>query len=64
VSLDLSNFDTSSVTDMRYMFNGCSLLKNIRCTQAFKDWCINNQDIIDLPDQMREGGSGTWDIVD
>ena len=29
-SLDLSGWDTSNVTDMRGMFNGCSKLKTIR----------------------------------
>ena len=28
-SLDLSTFNTSSVTDMRYMLNGCSRLSSL-----------------------------------
>jgi surface protein len=28
-SLDLSNFDTSNVTDISYMFNGCNELTSI-----------------------------------
>lgn len=62
-SLDLSNFDTSNVTSMSKMFADCSSLSHIKCKQAFKDWCITNQDTISLPDAMREGGSGTWEIV-
>ena len=69
-SLDLSNFDTSKVTTMYYMFNGCSKLSKIKCKQAFKDWCINHQDEIELPETMVNGtvgavGSGSnWEIVD
>ena len=39
-SLDLSGWDTSKVTDMRYMFAGCSALKTIRmvgCSQTTID---------------------------
>ena len=62
-SLDLSNFDTSNVTNMNGMFRGCSKLNHIKCKQAFKDWCINNASAINLPDAMKEGGTGTWEIV-
>lgn len=65
-SLDLSNFDLSNVTEensMINMFYGCSKLSKIKCKQAFKDWCISKQDTIKLPNAMREGGSGTWEIV-
>ena len=61
--LDLSSFNTIHTTDMRQMFAGCKKLKHIKCTQAFKDWCIKNELIISLPNAMREGGSGTWEIV-
>ena len=63
VSLDLSNFDMSKVHNYSYMFNNCSSLSTIKCKQAFKDWCITNQDTIKLPTAMREGGSGTWEII-
>ena len=66
VSLDLSNFDmrkATSATSYADMFNYCNNLTHIKCKQAFKDWCITKQDIISLPTQMREGGSGTWEIV-
>ena len=62
-TLYLDNFDTAKVTRMTDMFASCDSLNYIRCKQAFKDWCIANQDTIGLPTQMREGGSGTWDIV-
>lgn len=62
-SLDLSNFDTTNVISMSRMFYNCNSLTHIKCKQAFKDWCITNQDRISLPDAMREGGSGTWEIV-
>lgn len=63
VSLDLSNFDLSKATYYNYMFSGDDSLNHIKCKQSFKDWCITNQDTIYLPTAMREGGSGTWEIV-
>ena len=63
VSLDLSNFDMSNCTSFGDMFYNCNKLTHIKCKQAFKDWCITNQDTIKLPTAMREGGSGTWEIV-
>ena len=63
-SLYLSNWNTSAVTDMSAMFYACNSLKYIKCKQSFKDWCLQNQDNIYLPESMREGGNGTWDIVD
>ena len=63
-SLDLSNFDTSKVTSMNGMFSGCNKLTHIKCKQAFKDWCWTKQNMINLPAAMRDGGSGTWEIVD
>lgn len=61
--LDLSNFDMTNVTDFDSMFY-LSSVKYIRCKQAFKDWCITNQNTIKLPTTLREGGSGTWEIVE
>ena len=66
VSLDLSSFDVSNITKPWFignMFSNCTSLSTIKCKQAFKDWCITNQDMIQLPTAMREGGSGTWEIV-
>ena len=63
VSLDLSNFDMSNATSYKDMFANCPKLSTIKCKQTFKDWCITNQDTIKLPTAMREGGSGTWEIV-
>ena len=62
-SLDLSNFDTSKCTNFYGMFYRCNRLNHIKCKQSFKDWCITNQDTIKLPTAMREGGSGTWEII-
>lgn len=64
VSLDLSGFDMSNATSFNGMFNFCFDLTHIKCKQAFKDWCITHQDEIELPSTMREGGSGTWEIID
>ena len=66
VSLDLSNFDmrkATTATSYADMFSYCNKLTHIKCKQSFKDWCITHQDIISLPSAMREGGSGTWEIV-
>ena len=62
-TLYLDNFDVSNFQTIIYAFSGCNSLNYIRCKQSFKDWCITNQDTIGLPTQMRDGGSGTWDIV-
>lgn len=57
-SLDLSNFDTSVVTNMKDMFSGCTSLRNIKCKQAFKDWCVANASTIGLT-----VANITWEIV-
>lgn len=62
-TLDLSNFDMSKATSYNNIFKNCNKLTHIKCKQAFKDWCITNQDTIKLPTAMREGGTGTWEIV-
>lgn len=46
-----------------YFFEKCSSINTIVCKQSFKDYCIRNQDRMRLPSQMRDGGSGTWEIV-
>lgn len=63
VSIDLSSFDMSNARYFTWMFSSCNKLTHIKCKQAFKDWCITNQNRIVLPDAMLEGGSGTWEIV-
>ena len=57
-SLDLSNFDTSAVTSMYDMFKNCTALRNIKCKQAFKDWCVANASTISLT-----VSNITWEIV-
>lgn len=64
ISLDLSNFDAKSFKNYEYMFVACDKLINIKCKRAFKEWCIEHQDDIYLPDSMREGGIGIWQIID
>ena len=61
-SLDLSNFDTSKVTNMNYMFGYTkdNKISYIKCKQAFKDWCIANNDKINLKTNLDDI---TWDIV-
>ena len=43
------------------MFNNCNALKHIKCRKVFKDWCISKNI---LPAAMKDGGSGTWEIID
>ena len=60
-SLDLSNFNTSAVTNMnlvQHMFYNCTALRNIKCKQAFKDWCVANASTISLT-----VSNITWEIV-
>ena len=64
VRLDLSNFDAKSFHDYENMFIDCGKLTYIKCKSAFKEWCLSHQDDIGLPDSMREGGNGVWDIID
>ena len=40
--LDLSSFNTSNVTDMGFMFNGCKNLKEIKGINNFKTNNVNN----------------------
>ena len=40
--LDLSNFDTSNVIDMGFMFNKCILLKEIKGINRFNTNKVNN----------------------
>lgn len=62
-SLDVSNFNTTNVTDMNNMFYECNKLTYIKCKQTFKDWCWTNKYTIILHTTMRDGGGGTWEIV-
>lgn len=58
-SLDLSGFDISNVESGHMMFDMCESLVHIRCTQAFKNWCIKDPT---FPNNMLN--NGTWEIVD
>ena len=63
-SLDLSNFEASNVTTMTGLFAWCDKLTHIKCKQSFKEWCLTNQDTINLPTTMRDGGEEHWEIVE
>ena len=63
VRLDLSKFDAKSFQDYVHIFYLSTNINYIKCRKEFKDWCIKHQDEIDLPDSMREGGNGVWDII-
>lgn len=64
-SLIVTNFNMENLDgySAQNLFYGCNSLTYIKCNKAFKDWCIANQGYIKLPTAMREGGSGTWQIV-
>ena len=64
-SVDLSNFSPVPLGDdnIHRIFIG-TIITYIKCNKVFKDWCIENQDIVKLPAAMKEGGTGTWEIVD
>lgn len=64
VRLDLSKFDARSFQDYENMFIDCGKLNYIKCRKEFKEWCLYHQDEIDLPNCLREGGDGIWDIID
>lgn len=68
--IDLSNYTQADFTSNSIgsngenatgMFLGCDSLNHIKCRQWFKDWCIKNQDTINLPNSLRDG-NGTWEI--
>lgn len=63
VRLDLSNFDASNFKSYAHIFYLSTNINYIKCRKEFKEWCIKHQDEIDLPESMREGGNGVWDII-
>lgn len=56
--------NVSNITGKSLVFSNCNALNHIKCTQAFKDWCWTNKSTISLPTAMREGGTGTWEIIE
>lgn len=58
---DISNVDAS---DAFGIFYGCTALNYIKCTQSFKDFIQSNASSINLPENLQEGGSCEWDIID
>ena len=62
-NLYLDNFSIENLKDYDNMFKYCDNLIYIRCKQEFKDWCLKNQDVVSLPQTMRNNGNGNWDII-
>jgi len=58
-TLDLSNFDTSKVTTMFHMFNGCRNLKTIYVNNSFITSSVTNSDGMFMNDTNLIGGNGT-----
>lgn len=63
IRLDLSKFDLTKTRFCNSMFCGCDSLKTIRCTKKFKDWCLDNKNIISLPYHVRKCHNFMWEIV-
>lgn len=63
-ALDLSNFDTSNMTNMKSMFYCCSGLANIKCKAAFRERCITNAETSELPEAFKDADYEGWEIVD
>ena len=47
----------------QYLFSNCPNLNYIKCTESFQEWCFKHEEEISLPYVMRQGGSGTWEII-
>lgn len=65
--IDFSGWDLSHLTApgaSEAMFEADVSLEHIRCSTSFRDWCWANQDNLYLPTKMRQGNSGTWELVD
>ena len=58
-SLDLKNFDTVNVTDMRYMFNNMTSLTRIYVSSIFDVSNVSSSDKMFNNDTFIQGGSGT-----
>ena len=59
LTLDLSNFDTSSVTDMESMFNSCYNLRTIYVSSAFNTNSVTSSlDMFNKCTSLK-GGEGT-----
>ena len=62
VSLDLSLFDISNISKTWFlskMFENCTSLSTIKCTQAFKDKCVSSSTITGLTNYE----TINWEIV-
>lgn len=62
-SLTLSNIDFNKIQSYNNIFVGCNNLNKITCTIEVKNWLIENQDIVQLPNSLREGGNGEWILI-
>ena len=58
-SLDVSNFDTSNVTDMDSMFYGCSKLKTIYASNKFNTSQVSDSNYMFSYCTSLVGGNGT-----
>jgi surface protein len=62
--LDISNFDTSSVTSMGYMFSYCSSLKTIYVSEKFVTTSVTSSGYMFYRCNSIVGGNGTTFISD
>lgn len=65
-SLDLSRFDASRVKAWNYIFrsNKQPTLNHIKCTSAFRDWCLTDPIQRGLPTPFHDASYSGWEIVD
>lgn len=58
------NITPNNIIYKNEMFASCTNITRIKCKSEFKEWCLLHQDEISLPESMRIGGAGYWDIID
>lgn len=61
--IEITGIDVSKLENYDNMFYNTENVNYIKCNIEFKEWCIQHQNEINLPSQMREEGFGTWEIV-
>lgn len=61
--IEITGIDVSKLENYDNMFYNTENVNYIKCNIEFKEWCLQHQNEINLPSQMREEGFGTWEIV-
>lgn len=61
--IEITGIDVSKIEKYDEMFYRTEKVNHIKCNIEFKEWCLQHQNEISLPSEMREEGFGTWEIV-